>query len=156
MVSINFIDFTGEVQTGQLVVHHEHAESVAGVFSQLFDIGYPLSTVIPVGDFDPEHINHPGQNNTTVFNCRYIAGTTTWSEHASGLAIDINPQLNPYVSGDVIDPAEAARYVDRSLDEPGMIHQNDDVVKAFAEIGWIWGGTWETKKDYHHFSETGR
>ena len=32
----------------------------------------------------------------------------------------------------------------------------DVVVKAFASIGWIWGGSWSTSKDYQHFSSNGQ
>ena len=36
-----------------------------------------------------------------------------------------------------------------------MILPNDVVVEAFAEIGWEWGGEWETALDYMHFSQNG-
>ncbi len=31
-----------------------------------------------------------------TYNCRYIGGTTSWSLHAYGIAIDLNPSKNPY------------------------------------------------------------
>jgi hypothetical protein len=49
----------------------------------------------------------------------------------------------------------ARPYLDRSQDLPGMIHPGDIVVRAFARIGWGWGGDWTTIKDYMHFSATG-
>jgi hypothetical protein len=30
------------------------------------------------------------------------------------------------------------------------------VVRAFASIGWIWGGTWRSLQDLQHFSANGR
>jgi hypothetical protein len=30
------------------------------------------------------------------------------------------------------------------------------VVRAFAAIGWEWGGDWTSLKDYQHFSLSGR
>ena len=43
-------------------------------------------------------------DNTSAFNCRYVAGTTRWSQHAYGRAIDLNPVENPYVSGHHVSP----------------------------------------------------
>ena len=37
-----------------------------------------------------------------------------------------------------------------------MIHEGDLVVRAFAGIGWEWGGHWSGSKDYMHFSLRGR
>jgi hypothetical protein len=37
-----------------------------------------------------------------------------------------------------------------------MIVGGDPAVAAFTRIGWIWGGTWSSLKDYQHFSGNGR
>ena len=37
-----------------------------------------------------------------------------------------------------------------------MIAPNGPVVRAFASIGWEWGGEWQALKDYQHFSQNGR
>ena len=37
-----------------------------------------------------------------------------------------------------------------------MITRGDVVVRAFAAIGWEWGGDFATLKDYQHFSASGR
>ena len=60
-------------------------------------------------------------------------------------AQDVNPLVNPYVRGTALPP-EGAAYADRSLDAPGMIHDGDVVVEAFASHGWIWGGTWSSPR----------
>ena len=81
---------------------------------------------------------------------------TNWSQHAYGLAIDINPMQNPYVTSDgYIFDYHARRYRDRSLHLPGMIHPDDAVVRAFEAIGWTWAGSWTHDKDYMHFSQNG-
>ena len=80
-----------------------------------------------------------------------------WSQHAFGLAIDINPIENPYVASDgYVRNYNARPYRNRSLHRPGMILPGDVVVRAFAAIGWKWGGSWSGDKDYMHFSSTGR
>jgi hypothetical protein len=75
--------------------------------------------------------------------------------HAYGLAIDINTVENPWVSGNDVSPPNGRPYVDRSRKATGMIHAGDAVVRAFAGIGWKWGGSWPGAKDYQHFSSTG-
>ncbi len=155
-VEVTFWDFDGRVRRGELVVHADHAEAILGVFQELFDLGYPMTSVIPIGDLEPDAEDQPGYNNTSAFHCRFVEDTTSWSEHARGLALDINPRQNPFIDGGSIWPEDAGRFVDRTLDEPGMLKNGDPVVKAFESIGWTWGGYWRTKKDYHHFSATGR
>jgi poly-gamma-glutamate synthesis protein (capsule biosynthesis protein) len=95
-------------------------------------------------------------DNTSAFNCRYVAGTSTWSQHAYGRAIDINPVENPYVDGGRVSPPRGRRYLDRSDVRRGMVVERDLVWRAFRRIGWEWGGTWTSAQDYQHFSATGR
>lgn len=45
---------------------------------------------------------------------------------------------------------------DRTKRAQGMIHAHDEVVKAFAAIGWSWGGNGNNVKDWQHFSANGR
>jgi hypothetical protein len=94
-------------------------------------------------------------NNTSAFNCRFVSGTTRWSQHAYGRAIDINPVRNPYVDGSYVSPTAGAPYADRMKHRIGMIHAGDKVVRAFADENWKWGGYWSPYQDYMHFSRTG-
>lgn len=95
-------------------------------------------------------------NNTASFVCRPSVGSSSWSAHAYGLAVDVNPFMNPYERGDVVLPELASSYLRRDWRRPGMIGPDSLVVREFARIGWSWGGAWRTLKDYQHFSATGR
>jgi hypothetical protein len=95
-------------------------------------------------------------DNTSAFNCRRVAGTSRWSEHAYGRAIDVNRVQNPYVAGGHVSPSAGRSYADRARRAPGMIHAGDVVVRAFAAAGWRWGGAWRGARDYQHFSASGR
>jgi hypothetical protein len=75
--------------------------------------------------------------------------------HAYGEAIDVNDVENPYVDGSTIIPPSGAAYLERSDARPGMALAGGVVVKAFASIGWQWGGRWYPGTDYQHFSLTG-
>ena len=74
--------------------------------------------------------------------------------HASGLAVDINPNENPYVGcGQTRDPAKRI-YMNRKKLRTGMI--SPTAVSAFQSVGWSWGGAWSgNTKDYMHFSFDG-
>ena len=92
----------------------------------------------------------------SAFNCRRVAGTSRWSEHAYGRAIDVNPVQNPYVAGGHVSPSAGRRYADRARRAPGMIHAGDAVVRAFGGARWRWGGAWRGARDYQHLSASGR
>jgi D-alanyl-D-alanine carboxypeptidase len=155
-VTVSFRGFDGLAHTGELMVHRDVAHDVVGVFRRLFAAAYPIErmriTTVAERDAPPT-----GDGNTTgVFNCRPAAGSAHWSEHAYGRAIDVDPFQNPYVRGRLVLPELALAYRDRDRVLPGVITPDGPVVAAFRDVGWIWGGSWRTPKDYMHFSPTGR
>ena len=157
---VAFRGFDGARHTGELLVASAVAADLAEVFAALYAADFPIEemrvttkreqTLPPTGD----------GNNTTAFNCRPVRGQTSWSEHAHGRAIDINPFHNPYVretdQGRVVLPELASAYLDRRRRAPGMVRPDGPVVAAFRAIGWGWGGDFSRLKDYQHFSVTGR
>jgi hypothetical protein len=149
-------DFGGRVRTGTLIVNRDAAEGLLRVFARLYAARYPIRRVTPVDAYDGDDYRSIEADNTSAFNCRPVAGTGRWSEHAYGRAVDLNPLENPYVSGGATSHPGSRRYLDRSLRLPGMIHAGDVVVRAFAAAGWGWGGGWSGIRDYQHFSASGR
>jgi hypothetical protein len=89
-------------------------------------------------------------NNTSAFNYRVISGTRTFSTHALGRAIDINPFLNPQIKNGEISP-EGATY---NKYKWGTITANSWLTHEFYKRGWRWGGSWKFTKDYQHFEKT--
>jgi hypothetical protein len=89
-------------------------------------------------------------DNSSAFNFRVVAGTGTLSQHALGLAIDLNPVKNPWRKPDRIVPPAGAAFADRRDIRPGMIVRPGPVVAAFDELGWEWGGDWRHAFDDHH------
>ena len=64
---------------------------------------------------------------------------------------------NPYVTrGGGVSPPAGRPYANRARRAKGMVHAGDPVVRAFAAVGWGWGGSWRSSRDYQHFSSTGR
>jgi hypothetical protein len=148
-------DFSGVVREGELMVNAKLADEVMEIFYALYLAKYPLTSVNLVDDYGQPHIDglSMAANNTSGFCYRYVTGTKTLSRHSYGAAIDVNPQLNPYINGDRISPSNGAPYVDRTQDFSGKIDHDDLCYKLFIAHGWEWGGDWEGDKDYQHFSK---
>ncbi|WP_081283132.1 M15 family metallopeptidase [Mycobacterium asiaticum] len=151
-VEIDYVGFDGQTHRGQLVVHQDLVADVIAIFEQLHRLGYPVDKMQTVDHYSgADDELSMEDNNTSAFNCRQIPGTTEWSPHAYGRAIDINPLINPclYVTG-YFEPRNAEAYLDRSRTDPGLIHSGDPIQRAFSDRGWQWGGDWKTP-DYQHF-----
>jgi len=148
--------FDGRRRTGRLVVHRDVARDLVAVFRRLYDARFPVRRMVPVDRYGASDFRSIEADNTSAFNCRFVEGTTRWSEHAYGRAIDLNPIENPYVSGGRTSHRASVPYLDRSRWRPGMAVEGGTVVRAFDAIGWGWGGRWSGVKDYQHFSRSGR
>ena len=151
-VAVDHIGFDGQTHRGDLIVHEDLVPEVIAIFEQLYRLGYPVEKIRPLDHSpDADHELSMEDNNTSAFNCRTIPGSDEWSPHAYGRAIDINTLLNPclYASG-YFEPQNAATYLDRSRNDPGLLHNGDPAVHIFTDRGWQWGGYWTTP-DYQHF-----
>ena len=155
-VTVSFWGFDDRPHTGELLVHREAADAVVGVLGDLFAARFPIEDmyVTPAAELDAPDTGDG--NATAAFVCRPTRGSAHWSQHAYGLAIDINPFHNPYVRDEGLIPGLASTYLDRADVRPGMLVPGAGPVEAFAAIGWGWGGTWSNPVDYMHFSANGR
>lgn len=157
LLRADYWGFDKRVHRGELIVHRDHARRVLVVLEKLFKAGYPIERLELVDAYRADDDRSMAANNTSGFNCRRVSGSSSWSEHAVGRAIDLNPLRNPYVTlGGRVSPPAGRPYANRARRAAGMIHANDLVVRAFAAAGWRWGGDWSGSRDYQHFSSTGR
>jgi hypothetical protein len=157
LVTVRHHGFDGRVRTGRLMVHEDVAQDVISVFRRLYEARFPISRMRLVDAYGADDFRSIEADNTSAFNCRRATGSSRWSLHAYGLAIDVNPIENPYVEDGRVYHEASRRYVDRSRRFPGTIREGDAVTRAFDAIGWGWGGRWPGGvKDYQHFSSTGR
>lgn len=160
LLTLDHWGFDGEVHVGRLVVHEDQAAALVRTFATIFRARYPIARMQLVDAYHADDDRSMDDDNSSAFNCRPKTGQSTgFSEHSYGRAIDLNPVRDPYVTscGSVFPPAGAA-YAKRSSPEgrePGTIHADDAVVRAFADIGWKWGGSSSGARDYQHFSRSG-
>src|SRR6266516_901376 len=133
LITMTYRGFDHKVRTGRLVVNAAVTGKLILVFRKLFAMRYPIRKMVPVDAYHGSDFASIQADNTSAFNCRDATGSSSWSEHAYGLAVDLDPCENPYVSADGSEEHKACRaYVNRSLPVPGLIHAGDDVVRAFA------------------------
>ena len=155
-LTISFYGFDGRAHTGELIVHAATADGLVTVFEALFENRFPIEEMRVVEARELDLPPTGDGNNTTSFVCRPAVGSGSWSQHAFGLAVDLNPFQNPYAKGDLVLPELASAYLDRDQLRPGMILPGDVAVEAFSAMSWGWGGDWISLKDFMHFSANGR
>lgn len=158
-VHILHYDFNGQPQEGELICHREIAGDLLEIFYQLYQNEYQLERVCLIDAYNGDDEASMEDNNTSCFNYRTTAGSDSLSRHALGLAVDINPFYNPYLTynedGSVnISPAGAEDYADRSALFPYKIDEDDLCCKLFLRHGFTWGGNWNSCKDYQHFQKS--
>ena len=128
---------TGSKTAGSMIlrVNSKVALTVARVFSRIF--------------IDSEQFPIKA-SDTYGYGWRDTSGDPTkFSEHAHGIAIDINSDDNAMYNGSGRIVA-GSRYEPQT--DPFSITPDGSVVRAFKEYGWGWGGEWRSSKDYMHFS----
>ena len=152
-----YVDAEGVTHAGELVVNAAVAEEVRDIFRELYDNKFPIRKMRLVDDYGGSDEDSCSDGNTSAFNYRNVPGTYVISNHSFGLAIDVNTFENPYYipEQEHLWPPEAVAYLDRTLDDPYMIHPGDVCYEAFVSRGWQWGGEWPTPKDYQHFEKPG-
>ena len=162
VLTVTHWGFDGRPHTGQLIVNREVAQPLTKVFERLYELRFPIRHMRLDDMYGPRRARPADGDITGSFRCRQAvpspcvggSGSGSWSNHAYGYAIDINPVENPYVGCGMTRDPVSARYIDRSRLRKGMV--TPAVVRAFRSIGWGWGGDWSgDTKDYMHFSTTG-
>lgn len=159
-LSLKHYGFDGKIKSGEMVVHKDIAQDVVEIFYKLYKRNYPIEKMKLIDEYGADDTASMEDNNTSCFNYRLVAGSTHLSKHSYGCAIDINPQINPYIdSSGTISPKNGAVYADRDSSKCDgkyknyMIQRNDEVYKLFESYGFTWGGDWKTVKDYQHFQK---
>jgi len=156
-VRVSYVGFDGRAHIGTIVVNRRVTGEVALVFRRLYAARFPIRRMVPVARYGGSDDRSMAADNTSGFNCRYAVapGPKRWSVHAFGEAIDVNTVENPYVEGGHVLPPAGRAYLDRSRLRPGMAVAGGVLVRAFASVGWLWGGRWTASPDWQHFSKTG-
>jgi len=149
LVTVNYYGYDGFLHQGQIIVDKAIKEDITEIFELIEEIKFPVEKVIPITEYNWSDDRSMLGNNTSSFNYRFVSGSKILSMHAKGMAIDINPNQNPYVKNGNSSPA-GSQY---EINAIGTIGPESQLVKEFKKRGWIWGGEWKSLKDYQHFEK---
>lgn len=158
-VHVLHYDFEGNPAEGELICNEYIAQDLVEIFYELYYNEYQIERMVLIDEYDGDDTASMEDNNTSCFNYRVVEGSDSLSKHAYGLAIDINPFYNPYVTYEKdgtqkVSPVAALGYADRTVSFPYKIDEEDLCCRLFKEHGFIWGGNWNSLKDYQHFQKT--
>lgn len=152
-----YVDFHGQTQEGELICNRLVEQDLLEIFKTLYENNYQIEKIRLIDEYNGDDDASMADNNSSCFNYRVVMGTTRLSKHAYGMAVDINPVYNPYVTNrngkHVVSPIEGVPYEDRSVDFLHKIDKEDLCYKLFIEHGFTWGGDWVNSKDYQHFEK---
>lgn len=95
LLTVSYIGFDRQSHSGELVVNADAARPLFKVFRRLYALRFRIREMRVLAD---------SGDDTAAFECRDAASspcpgtppTHSWSEHAYGEAVDINPIENPY------------------------------------------------------------
>lgn len=162
VLTVTYRGFDGHNHSGQIVTNRSAAPKLAIVFHKLYDLHFRIDDMSIADTYGRAGKRSDKPDPTGSFECRDAVpspcsggnSTGSWSNHAYGLAIDVNPVENPYVGCGMSRDPLAQSYRDRSRHRMGMV--TAAVIRAFRSVGWGWGGSWSGgTKDYMHFSYNG-
>lgn len=155
---VQYVGFDYETHRGEIICNNAIAGDLAEIFYELYRNEYQIESISLIEEYDGDDLASCTANNTSCFNYRKAVGSNSLSKHALGLAIDINPFYNPYITynedgSENVYPETATDYADRSKNFPYKIDENDLCYQLFKEHGFTWGGHWNSLKDYQHFQK---
>ena len=138
-----WIQWLGRCRGGRFVDQHFFGKTIGGVPEPWADAVVALELAFRATGYHPR--------SAWAYNFRGIGGAHcscsnygSCSLHANGIAIDIDPVLNPYKS------TSTFRWSDTAF-TPTQIAAVEGIKNTKGEQVWEWGGRWRTIKDYMHF-----
>ncbi len=150
-VEVNFHDWDGGIQRGVLVVNRDVADDVTEIFTDIFDAEFPIRSMKPIEQYAGDDNASMAADNTSAYNCRQAGqanSPATFSPHANGRAIDINPRENPWLDPRCDCFMPTAKNAARTPGK-GKILEGGPVWRSFTKRGWIWQDI--ATPDYQHF-----
>ena len=154
LLKVSYWGFDNQAHIGNIIVHRKASPEVILIFKELFENKFPIASLELMYKYFGDDDRSMLANNTVAFNCRLTTNhKSKFSRHSYGIAIDVNPFINPYYKKGKVIPATASEYLDRDIRKKGLITKKSICYKVFKQKGWTWGGDWKSLKDYQHFEK---
>lgn len=151
LYSVMYISTDGKLHQGQILSNKEIEQDVKEMFEIMRNEGFVIEKVIPIVKYDWSDDKSMADNNTYSFCYRDMS----YSFHALGMAIDINPYFNPQRwKGEWRkvrrDKPEGAVY---DTTKNGTFIAESKIVNEWKNRGFSWGHYMSRKSDDHHFQK---
>jgi hypothetical protein len=148
LIDVRYYSTDGKIHQGQVLANKKMADKIKIIFQFILANKFPVAHAIPVVKYNWNDDTSMQDNNTYSFCYRDIS----FSKHARGMAIDINPYFNPvrWKAGyeNLQNKPVGAHYNPRT---PGTFYKENPVVRQFKNLGFRWGHSFTAKYDDHHF-----
>lgn len=148
LFDVIYLSVDGKIHKGQILSNKKIADELKALFTFMLDEGFVVERAIPIVRYNWNDSLSMADNNSYSFCYRDIS----YSLHADGMAIDINPRFNPlrWKQGNRPNLPEGAQ---RDTTVNGTLHPAHPVVKEFKKRGFRWGHTFTKYYDDHHFEK---
>ena len=148
LVTVQYYSTDKKIHQGQILANKKIADRLIFLFKFMLQSKFPIARAIPIVKYNWDDEVSMEANNTSCFCYR----DESFSKHAKGMAIDINPFFNP------VRWKEGYKYhLDKPIGAiynpaiPGTFIKQNPVVAEFKKQGFRWGHSFSIKYDDHHF-----
>jgi hypothetical protein len=151
LLPVKYYSTDGLIHQGQIVTNKEIAADVTYMFNFMLKEHFPVAHAIPIVKYGWNDDLSMQDNNTSSFCYRDVS----YSLHARGLAIDINPYFNPVIWKPGWNRVDKPQGAVHNPAVKGTFTENNPVVLEFEKLHFHWGGKFSAKYDFHHFEKGG-
>lgn len=150
LITVKYYSMDEKIHQGQILTNKQISDDIMKIFDFMLEKKFPVYQAIPIVHYGWNDEKSMEANNTYSFCYRNIS----YSKHARGMAIDINPVQNPLIWKDGYKhrknvPAGAIY----NPETPGTFTPGHPVVEKFTSLGFKWGYHFRKNFDKHHFEK---
>lgn len=148
LFDVIYLSTDGKIHKGQILSNKKIATDIREMFDFMLKEGFVVEKAIPIVYYDWSDSLSMDDNNTYSFCYR----NASYSKHAQGMAIDINPRFNPlrWKKVNRSNQPEGA-VLDTTVN--GTFFPKHAVVEEFKRKGYKWGHVFSKYYDDHHFEK---
>ena len=148
LINVLYRSTDDRIHRGQIMTNKAIEDEIKQMFRFMLDKEFVIAKVIPMVKYNWNDSLSMDDNNTSSFCYRNVS----YSKHATGMAIDINPRFNPlrWKNSDKPNQPNGAT-LDTTIN--GTLYPSHPVVKEFRRLGFRWGHTFSKYYDDHHFEK---
>lgn len=148
LIDVVYLSTDGKIHKGQILSNKKIADDIRYLFDFMLNEGFVIEKAVPIVKYNWNDSLSMEANNTYSFCYRNIS----YSKHAQGMAIDVNPRFNPLRWKKVNRPNQPhGAVLDTTVN--GTLHPQHRVVAEFRRRGFRWGHTFSKYWDDHHFEK---